>query len=86
MKFKVSSHVKVPNAGEELFAIKFNFFFLFPGREERNLKCAFKATGIYPLDRKEALKRIPGGLPDQSPEEVLVRVSESFVEQLQVKR
>ncbi|XP_034241768.1 uncharacterized protein LOC117645575 [Thrips palmi] len=40
------------------------------GNRERNLVAAFKAAGIHPLDRNQALKRIPGALPSPSREQV----------------
>ncbi|KAK3924780.1 Pogo transposable element with KRAB domain [Frankliniella fusca] len=56
------------------------------GRAECNLLSAFRATGINPLDPNEALKRVPGGLPSPTREEVFGRVSDTFVENLQELR
>lgn len=47
---------------------------------------AFKATGTYPLDRQQALKRIPGGVTSPEKEALYSRVSSAFLERLQQQR
>ncbi|KAK3916660.1 Jerky protein homolog-like, partial [Frankliniella fusca] len=55
-------------------------------RSEQNLKSGFRATGIFPLDKNEALKRFPGYLGSPGRQEIYKRVSDSFIEKLQEKR
>lgn len=50
------------------------------------MKSAFRATGIYPLDKEQGLKQIPGGVSTPGREEVYQRVSDTFIEQLQTQR
>ena len=61
-------------------------FFYILGRGEHNLKAAFRATGIYPFNKEEVLKRMPGGAVSPGREEVYRRVSDSFLQHLEQKR
>ncbi|KAK3924667.1 ATP-binding cassette sub-family A member 6 [Frankliniella fusca] len=54
--------------------------------QERNLTVAFKATGICPLNRNQALKRIPGGLKSPSRQEVYEQVFRTFLQRLEEQR
>ncbi|KAK3919865.1 Zinc metalloprotease [Frankliniella fusca] len=53
---------------------------------EKNLQAAFKATGIAPLCRQQALKRVPGAIKSPTKEQVYSQVSTVFLEKLQEQR
>ncbi|KAK3920904.1 Jerky protein homolog-like [Frankliniella fusca] len=55
-------------------------------RKVENLRSGFRATGIFPFDKNQALKRMPGGVVSPEREETYRRVSETFIENLQEKR
>lgn len=50
------------------------------------MKSAFRATGICPLDRTQALRRIPGGIVTPTRQKVYSQVSETFLQRLEEQR